>query len=178
MDRLCAAARATLRQMLVDWGATPPAADWEEPTVWLPADDTERTLMLHVAMPEATDGSVVNSVRAAREERGADRVVVVLAGKRRVRANRLRAVSDVDTWTEAELTFNVTSHETVPRARALSAEEKAALLRVMNVEEKELPKMLRKDPVCRYHGFRLGQVVCFTRPTELGRNTYYRLVTL
>lgn len=78
---------------------------------------------------------------------------------------------------ENELLFDIYEHEKVPRHVLLSAEEKAALLQQYKLSERQLPEMQRHDPMARYLGLAVGDVVRIHRvsPT-VGHDVYYRIV--
>jgi DNA-directed RNA polymerases I, II, and III subunit RPABC1 len=61
-------------------------------------------------------------------------------------------------FTEAELMFNVTEHELVPKHVLLTPEEKQELLTRYKLKENQLPRMQMGDPVARYFGLKRGQV--------------------
>ncbi|KAL1338772.1 hypothetical protein AAHE18_10G236200 [Arachis hypogaea] len=49
-----------------------------------------------------------------------------------------------------------------PKYEVLTADEKQALLMKHNLEEKQLPLMLKTEAIARYHGWEKGQVVKIT----------------
>ncbi|KAG2687299.1 hypothetical protein I3843_09G045800 [Carya illinoinensis] len=58
-----------------------------------------------------------------------------------------------------DLLVNITKHVLKPKHRILTDQEKRRLLKKYNIEEKQLPRMLRKDAIARYYGLEKGQVV-------------------
>ncbi len=71
----------------------------------------------------------------------------------------------------------ILKHELVPEHIILSDEEKEELLKKLNISEKQLPKILHKDPVVKAIGAKPGQVIKIIREHPLtGKTIYYRLV--
>ncbi|KAG2683586.1 hypothetical protein I3760_10G038100 [Carya illinoinensis] len=58
-----------------------------------------------------------------------------------------------------DMLVNITKHVLKPKHRILTDREKQRLLEKYNIEEKQLPRMLRKDAIARYYGLEKGQVV-------------------
>uniref|UniRef100_A0A7S0M3M5 DNA-directed RNA polymerases I, II, and III subunit RPABC1 n=1 Tax=Cryptomonas curvata TaxID=233186 RepID=A0A7S0M3M5_9CRYP len=83
----------------------------------------------------------------------------------------------VEIFSAAELRFNITRHELVPRHTVLKEAEKRELLRRYHLQEKHLPRMQQSDPLARYFGLELRSVVKITRSSETaGHYVTYRLV--
>jgi DNA-directed RNA polymerase subunit H len=76
-----------------------------------------------------------------------------------------------------KITFDIFENELVPKHEILSEEEKQKLLERLGIVEKQLPKILEKDPEVRALGAKKGDVIKITRksPTA-GVCYYYRLV--
>ncbi len=73
--------------------------------------------------------------------------------------------------------FNVLKHRFVPEHVVLSEEEKKKLLEKYNISEKQLPKILAKDPVVKALGAKPGDVIKIIRSSPVaGKVVYYRLV--
>ncbi len=73
--------------------------------------------------------------------------------------------------------FNILKHRLVPEHVILSEEEKKKLLEKYNIDEKQLPKILVRDPVVKAIGAKPGDVIKIIRKNELvGEVVYYRLV--
>lgn len=83
----------------------------------------------------------------------------------------------ITAFTENEVLIDIYEHEKVPLHVPLSADEKAALLQQMRITEKQLPEMQRQDPMARYLGLRVGDVVRIHRASAtVGHDIYYRIV--
>ena len=80
-------------------------------------------------------------------------------------------------FTEGDLLVDIYEHEKVPLHVPLSASEKAAVLRQYKLTDRQLPEMQRHDPMARYLGLKVGDVVRIHRvsPT-VGHDVYYRIV--
>ncbi|CAN6586303.1 unnamed protein product [Malus baccata var. baccata] len=61
-----------------------------------------------------------------------------------------------------DLLVNITKHVLKPKHRVLTDKEKQKLLKKYNIEEKQLPRLSRKDAISRYYGLEKGQVVKVT----------------
>jgi DNA-directed RNA polymerase I, II, and III subunit RPABC1 len=80
-------------------------------------------------------------------------------------------------FNENELMVDIYEHEKVPRHEVLTVAEKAALLASLHITAKQLPEMQRHDPMARYLGLKVGDVVRIRRvsPT-VGFDVYHRIV--
>lgn len=83
----------------------------------------------------------------------------------------------VDIFQVNELLVNISKHDLKPKHEVLTAEEKAKLLKLYNVEDSQLPRMLETDPVARYYGLGKGTVLKVTYDSELtGKHVTYRCI--
>lgn len=83
----------------------------------------------------------------------------------------------ITAFSEVELLVDIFEHHKVPLHVPLHAEEKAVLLQTLKVDEELLPKMQRHDPMARYLGLRVGDVVKIHRQSmTVGHDVYYRVV--
>jgi DNA-directed RNA polymerase I, II, and III subunit RPABC1 len=84
----------------------------------------------------------------------------------------------VECFSEAELSFNVTHHELVPKHSLISSEEIETLINKYKISLVKLPRILKSDPISRYYGAQLGDVFQIMRKSETcGTSVYYRLVS-
>lgn len=83
---------------------------------------------------------------------------------------------DIELFHEDELTFNITHHNYVPKHEIISSDVKDEILKIYNINEKQLPYILSTDPVCKYFNGKPGDVFRITRnfsPNQF--SIYYRL---
>ncbi|WZZ17759.1 hypothetical protein YC2023_110848 [Brassica napus] len=109
-----------------------------------------------------------------------NKVKVVFFGTGKVKVNTIRSVAaeilSQETITGlilvlqnqiTDLLVNLTKHVLSLRHRVLTDGEKKALLKQFNIEEKQLPRISKKDAVVRYYGLEKGQVVKVSYRGEL-----------
>ncbi|KAL5743763.1 hypothetical protein ACOSQ2_026879 [Xanthoceras sorbifolium] len=83
----------------------------------------------------------------------------------------------VEMFQITDLLVNITKHVLKPKHRVLTDEEKQRLLKKYNIEEKQLPGMLKSDAIARYYGIEKGQVVKVTYSGEITKShVTYRCV--
>ncbi|RDX85010.1 DNA-directed RNA polymerase V subunit 5A, partial [Mucuna pruriens] len=61
-----------------------------------------------------------------------------------------------------DMLVNISKHVLQPKYEVLTDDEKKALLMKYNIEEKQLPLMLKSDPIARYYKLEKGQVIKIT----------------
>ena len=82
----------------------------------------------------------------------------------------------IEHFRDAELLVDVTEHRLVPAHALLSPEDRQALLDRYKLQAEQLPRIQRTDPVARYYGLKVGDVVKIVRPSETaGRYVTYRV---
>ena len=82
----------------------------------------------------------------------------------------------IEHFRDAELLVDVTEHRLVPAHALLSPEDRQALLDRYKLRAEQLPRIQRTDPVARYYGLKVGDVVKIVRPSETaGRYVTYRI---
>lgn len=80
----------------------------------------------------------------------------------------------VEFFTFAELSFDIMTHELVPKFEIMSADEVSALLAQYRIKHAQLPRMHTTDPCARYLGLTRGQVVRVLRSGS--ESAAYRMV--
>ncbi|CAL1352366.1 unnamed protein product [Linum trigynum] len=91
-------------------------------------------------------------------------LILILQGQITKQAeNALRLFKfKVEIFQITELLVNITKHVLKPRHQILTSQEKKKLLKEYNIEDKQLPRMLRSDAIARYYALEKGQVVKVT----------------
>ncbi|KAG7958829.1 hypothetical protein I3843_10G038400 [Carya illinoinensis] len=88
---------------------------------------------------------------------------LILIVQNHITAQALKAVDlfpfKAEIFQITDMLVNITKHVLKPKHRILTDLEKQRLLEKYNIEEKQLPRMLRKDAIARYYGLEKGQVV-------------------
>lgn len=82
---------------------------------------------------------------------------------------------NIQLFHEDELSFNITHHELVPQHIIVSKSEAKEIMRKYSISEKQLPRILNTDPVCRYHGGCPGDLFKIYRVTNDSKSITYRL---
>eukprot|EP00916_Digyalum_oweni_P014995 GHVL01024492.1.p1 GENE.GHVL01024492.1~~GHVL01024492.1.p1 ORF type:complete len:213 (-),score=32.59 GHVL01024492.1:306-944(-) len=110
----------------------------------------------------------------------------IVVSKNGLNSHANQAIADVNStsggtylehFLETELIINIMKHELVPTHEVLSDEDKKALLKKYRAKDQQLPRIPKNDPVARFLGLKLRQVVKIVRPSETaGRYVTYRIV--
>lgn len=79
--------------------------------------------------------------------------------------------------TEKEQEFNPFENELVPKHEILSAEERAELMKGLNISLKGFPRIKEEDPIVKSVGAKRGDVLRITRHSPVASEYfYYRVV--
>jgi DNA-directed RNA polymerase subunit H len=85
--------------------------------------------------------------------------------------SKLRATVDIEPWHVEDFGIDPIAHVATPNHRFASDEERDQF------EREHLPKIFDTDPVVRWLGFRVGDVVAIERDSpDTGRSLYFRQV--
>ncbi|CAN7095253.1 unnamed protein product [Brassica rapa subsp. narinosa] len=115
----------------------------------------------------------VNTIRSVAAEILSQETItgLILVLQNQVTDKALKAIElftfKVEIFQITDLLVNLTKHVLSLRHRVLTDGEKKALLKQFNIEEKQLPRISKKDAVVRYYGFEKGQVVKVSYRGEL-----------
>ncbi|XP_055351234.1 DNA-directed RNA polymerases I, II, and III subunit RPABC1-like [Paramacrobiotus metropolitanus] len=143
-------------------------------------DPTEQLLVFWPEEPKVGIKPIKTYFQQMQEQSVSRAIIVIKQGMTPIAKSALNDMAPkyiMEHFTEAELMFNVTEHELVPKHVLLSPEEKQELLTRYKLKENQLPRMQLGDPVARYFGMKRGQVVKIIRASETaGRYVTYRLV--
>ena len=95
----------------------------------------------------------------------------------KIATKRFEPVFHIDLFSENDLLVDITEHFLVPPHILLSEAETKDLLERLSVPADKLPKIDVNDPVCRYYGFKPGQVIRIIRDSLVGgRTVAFRVV--
>lgn len=84
---------------------------------------------------------------------------------------------NTEVFLEQELMINLIDHEYVPEHIPLTDEQQKEVLEKYHLKKKNMPKILKADPVSRYYNMKAGNVFKIIRPCEKSGISYcYRLV--
>lgn len=72
--------------------------------------------------------------------------------------------------------IDILKHDLVPKHKILSDEEKAKLLKKLNISEFQLPSIKHNDPVIKAIGAKKGNVIQIKRNYKTTKSTFYRRV--
>lgn len=130
--------------------------------------------------PEPVRIANIQEIHDQIEGENLSRLILILLGKIMPRAKesvKEKFTFKVDIFQVNELLVNISKHDLKPKHEVLTAEEKAKLLKLYNVEDSQLPRMLETDPVARYYGLGKGTVLKVTYDSELtGKHVTYRCI--
>lgn len=84
--------------------------------------------------------------------------------------------ASLEFFDSSELQVNLTRHELQPKFKLLNDMESKAIKDMYGVNDDQLPKYLWNDPIRRYFGAEVGQIVECKRYCESGISKVYRIV--
>lgn len=191
--------RCTLRKMLARRGYTVPDAllqetqtsleqlfaDQEEPELTFTVSKVDTGELLMVFFPSDMKNIGINPIRdylaVMEEHECSNAIIVVHEGLTSPAVIMLRDLElkgiNITSFTEGELLVDIYEHEKVPRHVLLTPAEKEALLTRIRGTVEHLPKIQRHDPMARYLGLKVDDVVKIVRTSIItGTDVYYRAV--
>eukprot|EP01122_Echinamoeba_exundans_P003985 TRINITY_DN14024_c0_g1_i1.p1 TRINITY_DN14024_c0_g1~~TRINITY_DN14024_c0_g1_i1.p1 ORF type:complete len:219 (+),score=54.68 TRINITY_DN14024_c0_g1_i1:37-657(+) len=149
--------------------------------VWVHRTDPTNKILLF--LPEEAKLSTTTLVEYAKQMKSEkiQRCIVVYKDKitpfSKQYVAKAQQFYDFELFKDSELLVNITKHHLVPKHDLLTQDEKKELLDKYRLNESQLPRIQREDPVARYYGLGRGDVVKITRPSETaGRYITYRIV--
>ncbi|EOB12409.1 DNA-directed RNA polymerases I, II, and III subunit RPABC1 [Nosema bombycis CQ1] len=77
--------------------------------------------------------------------------------------------SGIEIFKEEEMLYNITKHSLVPKHRILTKEEGSKVMDNYRLTVSQMPKILKRDPVCRFLGAESGDIVEITRVSRHSR---------
>lgn len=168
--------RQTCAEMLRDRGYVLTRVEEENPVIVADGEEGEARVVFH------SDSRVgVKALRQLREELDAGSVDLVLLvsseGPTPFTRKELGDDTRVEFWTFAELAFNITHFDIAPRHSLVSTADELALQQQYHIKSpQQWPKILRTDPMCRYHAFPVGRLIRIDRTFGPTAHVYYRRV--
>lgn len=80
---------------------------------------------------------------------------------------------DIQLFKDTELYFNLTKHSLVPKHTLLTKEDKIMFIAKYNVKDTNIPYIKKTDPVAKYMGLKIGDVVLINRTSEISDTSHY-----
>ena len=147
-------------------------------------DDNDRVVVFFIrSTDKKINGKEFESkVEQMAADNNVKRVILVFGGELTPEAKKkVNSASKptliVESFQEDELVVDITEHELVPEHQLLKPSEKAYLLQRYGLEERQLPRIQKHDPVARYFGAQKGEVFRIVRNSETaGKYVTYRIV--
>ncbi|KAL8103496.1 DNA-directed RNA polymerase V subunit 5C-like [Apium graveolens] len=92
------------------------------------------------------------------------KILLILQGKMNSHARKLADESSfqIETFPITDLLVNITKHQLLPKHEILSNEEQQSLLKKLEVQPSQMPRMLETDPIVKYYGLKKGQILKVT----------------
>lgn len=159
--------------------------DQEEPELTFTVSKVDTGELLMVFFPSDMKNIGINPIRdylAVMEEHECNNAIIVVhEGLTSPAVIMLRDLElkgiNITAFTEGELLVDIYEHEKVPRHILLTPAEKEALLTRIQGTVEHLPKIQRHDPMARYLGLKVDDVVKIVRTSTItGTDVYYRAV--
>lgn len=130
--------------------------------------DSQKTIQAYFIVGEKEKKIGVSPIRDISEQMardGIDNAIIILKyGLTPSAKNEVNAIGNTQWFVEKELVVNLTRHTRACKHEVISDHEKRALLAKYKIKESQLPRILLSDPMAKYLGLELGQVVKIYRP--------------
>jgi len=144
-------------------------------------DDSDVFIMVFFPSEDTVGVDPIRRYYKTMQEENVKRAILVVKEKLTPSAKTalagLPADCNVEYFKEEELLVDITEHELVPEHKLLSEGDKQALLARYKLNQSQLPRMQKNDPISRYFGLQRGDVVKIIRSSETaGRYVTYRTV--
>lgn len=90
----------------------------------------------------------------------------------------LEEYKNIEIFDSDSLKFNITHHHLVPKHELVDKKVKEQLLQKYRIGERNLPVILRSDPISKYYGAKTGDLFEITRINDnnFGHSVTYRVV--
>ena len=72
----------------------------------------------------------------------------------------------IEDFTESEMQYDITEHQLQPKFEVLTPYQKNILLKKYNITDDNLPIIIQTDPIARYYGLSIGDILKITRKSE------------
>jgi DNA-directed RNA polymerases I, II, and III subunit RPABC1 len=128
----------------------------------------------------------MNCVHKLMNEKKAQHLIIVANNKATPKVTNVLGIlgHNAQLFTEQELSFNITKHQLVPKHVKVDDEEKKHILEKYakhpdgNIHIEMLPAIFINDPVAKFYGFKVDDLIRIERPRLDGYFDYtYRVVT-
>lgn len=164
----------TIHEMLKDRGYTGIRTD--QKTMRTVATKNEEKMNVYFASAKKK-GVGVHEVRDILEEVNGEKLILIYETSITFYAKQaLKEYAHVETFQAKRLYYNVTKHVLVPPHRILNESEKEEVLLAYSVQLEQCKKMLSTDPVAKYYGATVGQLIEIQRCGADRPRLEYRVV--
>lgn len=139
-------------------------------------------LVLYIIEDSKVGINNIKSIQTTMEEHNVTHVIVIFSGTITAFAkteiqNLIESNYEIEMFHSQELMYNITKHSLVPHHRLISKAEKLGLIQTYNIVEKQLPCILKTDPISKYFNAKPMNVFEIIRTSD---NTFksisYRVV--
>ena len=136
--------------------------------VFFPADEKVGVKQLKTYCSRMKEGNVFRGIVVVKDN-------LTPSAKQAVKEMTMHGYR-MEYFRDPELLVDITEHKLVPEHVVLSPQQKQELLDKYRLKPTQLPRIQISDPVARYFGLQLHQVVKIVRPSETaGRYITYRI---